>query len=31
VTQADLAWLNASFINGVQFAELVAESSVVTF
>jgi len=31
VTEDDLKWLNATFINGAQFAEMVAESSVVTF
>jgi hypothetical protein len=31
VTEEDLKTLNATFINGVQFAELVSEASVVSF
>jgi len=31
VTQEDLKTLNATFMDGVKFAELVSESSVVSF
>jgi hypothetical protein len=31
VTEADLGWLNASFMDPVKFASLIAESNVASF